>query len=288
MIVEGDNLYASYIKKIPYPTTDSDAKQPNGYGLAKSQDGISWQEMSDIIMPVAESWEESIWAGSISKQNNKYVVYYTGVKAKIRNDSCKIGRAYSTDLVRWEKDPDNPVLVFDPNNQYYSDEPKLAFRDPFPFVHQGKQYILFCAKDKNQPSGRQGCVGIVEETALNQFKWTPPIFSPGIYFDGLECPALYELEGKWYLLYGIDHENNEKSFRYAVSNNPFGPFKTFTDNQLLSSNNYNCRMVNFKGKQLLYHWFRDIWNGMMRERLAPPKEVHILDDGRLSLSDIES
>ena len=115
LIVDGDILYASYIKKVPYPVADRDAKQPNRYGLAKSQDGISWQEMSDIIMPVAGSWEESIWAGSISKQNNKYVVYYTGVKAKIRNDSCKIGKVYSTDLIHWEKDSNNPVFVFDKN-----------------------------------------------------------------------------------------------------------------------------------------------------------------------------
>lgn len=287
LMVEDNILYASYVKKVPYPASDSDARQPNRYALAKSHDGISWQEVADIIMPVPNSWEESIWAGSISKQNNKYIIYYTGVKADIRNDSCKIGKAYSTDLINWEKDQDNPVLIFGPDSTHYSDEPKLAFRDPFPFVYQDKRYILFCAKDKNQPAGKQGCIGIIEEIMPNQFKWLPPIFSPGIYFDGLECPALYELEGKWYLLYGIDRKNDEKAFRYAIGTSPFGPFKTFNDNQLLSSNNYNCRITNFKGKKLLYHWFRDTWNGMTRERLAPPKEVHILDDGRLSLSDIE-
>src|SRR3989344_4794644 len=182
LLVEGDILYAVYVKKVPHAESDFDSLQPNRYGLTKTSDGNTLKEVADILMPVPGTWEESLWAGTISKQDGKFVIYYTATTMGGRNNSCKIGKAYSSDLIHWEKDPKNPVFVFDPNNPYYSDEPKIAFRDPFFFEHQGKRYLLFCAKDKYQPPGKQGCVGIVEETSPNQFRWMPPLYSPGIYF----------------------------------------------------------------------------------------------------------
>jgi beta-fructofuranosidase len=286
LLVKDDVIYAAYVKKIPFPLADKDAKQPNRFGMAKSVDGINWQEVDDILLPVPNTWEESLWAGCFTKQDGKYVIYYTGVKILERQPSCKIGKAYSTDLIHFEKDKNNPLLTFDSNNPYYSDEPNLSFRDPFYFEYGGKKYLLFCGKDRLQSEGKRGCVGILEETESNKFKWLPPLFSPGIYKDGLECPAIYNLKNKWYLLYGIDHESGEKAFRYAVADSPFGPYKTFTDNQLLSSNNYVCRIIKFKRRYFLYNWYRDLDNGLVRERLAPPKEVHILDDDRLSVSDL--
>lgn len=289
LLVENEYIYAAYVKKIPFPKELKDAKQPNRFGIAKSNDGINWEEVGDIILPEPGGWDESLWAGCISKQGNDYVIYYCGVKVKERQSSCKIGKAYSTDLVNWKKDPANPVLIFDTNNKFYSDEPNLSFRDPFHLEYEGKNYIIFCGKDKNQPEHKQGCVGMVEEAAPNKFVYMPPIFSPGIYFDGLECPALYKLGEHWYLLYGVDGENREKAFRYAMADSPFGPFTAkFSDNQLLSSKNYTCRIAKFKGKHLLYNWFRDFPDGIVRERLAPPKEVHILDDGRISLSELDT
>lgn len=286
LLVDGDVLYASFIKKVPYLASDNDSKKPNRYSLAKTTDGFNWQEIGDVISPVPKSWEESIWAGSFRKQDGKYVLYYTGVEVAQRNDSCKIGKAYSDDLIIWKKDPQNPVLVFDPENSYYSDESKLAFRDPFPFEYDGKRYVIFCAKDKNQPARKQGCVGITEETSPNKFAWLPPLFSPGTYFDGLESPALYELEGKWYLLYGIDHENNESAFRYAIGDTPFGPFVASVDNQLLPPDCYNCRIVKFKGKTLLYYWQREVVDGLTQESLASPKEVLIASDGKILLQNV--
>lgn len=286
LLVENDTIYAAYVKKIPFPPSDKDAKQPNRFGMAKSTDGINWEEVGDILLPKANSWEESLWAGCISKQDGKYVIYYTGVKILERQPSCKIGKAYSTDLIHWEKDQSNPIFTFNPKNPYYSDELKLSFRDPFYFEYKGKKYILFCAKDKAQSENKRGCVGIFEETSDGKMKWLPPLFSPGMYKDGLECPALYNLNNKWYLLYGIDHQSGEKAFRYAVANNPFGPYKTFPDNQLLSSNNYVSRITKFKRRYFLYNWYRDLDNGLVRERLAPPKEVNVLEDGRLSVSDL--
>ncbi|MFA6474544.1 MAG: family 43 glycosylhydrolase [Patescibacteria group bacterium] len=295
LLVDGDTLYAVHMKKAPYPTAGGGEKPVNTYGLAKTTDGLHWEAVGDILLPgAAGSWEESLWAGGITKRDNQFIIYYSAIKKQERQASCQFGKAYSANLMHWEKDPANPRLGFDPSNAYYSTEPLLAFRDPFPFSYQDRNYILFSAKDKAQPAGQQGCVGIVEELEDGTFAWMPPLFSPGEYFDGLECPALYEIQGRWYLLYGQDGESGGKAFRYAIADSPFGPFTTFSDNQLFSTNNYGCRIVQFQGRTLLYHWFMDYPDGMVRSRLAPPKVVQVIngaptlvEDGRLSLSDYE-
>ena len=179
------------------------------------------------------------------------------------------------------------MLTFDAQNPYYSDEPKLSFRDPFFFKHDGKKYIIFCAKDKNKPAGKQGCVGIVEETGSNEFKWLPPLYSPGKYFDGLECPTLYHIKNKWYLLYGLDTKNAPSHYMaYAISENAFGPFVAPKNNHLSLEGHYIGRMVEFKNRLLYYSWFRDFPKGITRERLAKPREVQTTNNGKIKLSKI--
>jgi predicted GH43/DUF377 family glycosyl hydrolase len=287
LIVKDGVLYAIYVKKIPYPKNNKDSKKPNRYGLAKTRDGFNWEEVGDILLPNPDGWDQSLWAGSISKQSGKYVIYYTAVLKDKREISCKIGKAYSDDLINWKKDSSNPVLEFEVN-PYYSDEPEFSFRDPFHFSYQGKEYVIFCAKDKKSPKGKRGCVGIVEEKEPNSFIWLPPLFSPEKYYDGLECPALYNLKGRWYLFFGLDSKNaRPHNFRYAISNGgPFGPFKEPKENVLSSRGHYIGRIVKFRGKVLYYSWYRDYPKGMIRERLGPPKEIKIVENGEIRLANI--
>lgn len=279
LIVDKDILYAMYVKKIPHPRGEIDSKKANRYGLAKSKDGIHWREVGDIIIPNKNSWDQSLWAGGISKQGNKYVIYYTGVLKNTRQDSCKIGKAYSKNLINWKKDSNNPVLTLGKRNPYYLNESKLAFRDPSFFEYKGKKYIIFCAKDKKKHL-KNGCVGIAEEIKPNKFKWLPPIFSSGKYSGGLECPKLYLIGNRWYLLYGFGTR-----MRYAISKSPFGPFKIPKKNLLLSKGNYIGRIINFKGDLLYYSWFMDFPKGIVRQRLTGPKKVKILKNGEIKISD---
>src|ERR1700741_145211 len=115
LLVDRGVLYAIYVKKVPHLESDLDSRQPNRYGLARTSDGTTWEEVGDILSPVSSTWEESLWAGSISKQDKGFVIYYTAVTIAGRHNSCKIGKAYSSDLIHWEKDPANPVLIFDPS-----------------------------------------------------------------------------------------------------------------------------------------------------------------------------
>jgi sucrose-6-phosphate hydrolase SacC (GH32 family) len=286
LIVHNDWLYAVFLKKVPYKKGEEERRQPNRFGLARSADGVNWEDQGDILLPAENSWDQTMWAGTICRQYGEFVLYYTAVRSKERESSQKIGKAYSQDFKHWQKDSANPLLVIGEDNPYYSIESPLCFRDPFPCDYQGKRYILFAGKDRGQAAGKRGCVGIVEETRKNNFQWRPPIFSPGKYFDGLECPALYNLNSRWYLFYGVDVESGEKSvFHYAMADSPLGPYVEASNNPLLPEDHYVYRIVEFQGRFLLYYWLRDYSDGLIRERLAPPREVKFSDRGEIGLAD---
>jgi len=276
LTVHNDALYALFIRKTPHSQNDKDAKTPNRFGLAKSEDGIQWEDLGTILSPSLKSWEQSLWAGGITRREGQFTLYYTGVTRE-REASSHIGRAFSSNLRTWKKDSANPILTLNSNNRYYSDEPLRCFRDPFPIIIQGKRYILIAGKDKQQPAGKRGCIGLIEETSHNQFIWHPPLFSPGTY-SVLECPALYEINNRWYLLFGDD---KQKVFRYAIADSPLGPFTQPMNNILLQKDYYSVRFVNFQGSWKAYAWKRDFPEGIIRERLSGPYRISQEKDGTL-------
>ncbi|HLD85434.1 MAG TPA: hypothetical protein VI968_02655, partial [archaeon] len=103
--------------------------------------------------------------------------------------------------------------------------------------------------------------------------------SPGKYY-ALECPALYKIKNVWYLLYGDDKKT---VFCYAIAKNPFGPYKEPKNNVLLPKFNYTLRIIKFKGKYLMYWWIRDFPNGIVRERLAGPRQIETTENGEIKL-----
>lgn len=280
LIVHDEMLYAVFVRKTPYPKENIDAKKPNRFGLARSPDGKAWEDLGTVLEPIAETWEQSLWAGGVAHRDGQFVLYYTGV-TETREASSQIGRAFSRDLRLWSKDDANPILTLSAGNPYYSDEPVHCFRDPYPMMINGKRYLLIGAKDKAQPEGKRGCIGFIEERIDGRFTFHPPLFSPGSY-NVLECPALYTIGTYWYLLFGDD---TKKVFRYARADQPLGPFIEPRENQLLPENFYNVRFVHFRGEWRSYCWMRDFPNGIVRERLVGPYGVDIGRDGSLTLRD---
>ncbi len=284
LVVKDGALFAVYLKKSAWKVGKKHSSLPNIYGIAKSKNGINWEDAGIALRPDPKSWDQNMWGGSVFKENGNYVLYYTAVTSA-RIPSQKIGKAYSKNLQFWKKDKNNPVFVYDNENPYYTGANAFCFRDPYCFKHNGKKYIIFATKDRTQKKDERGCIGMVEEYAKNKFKWKAPIFSPSTKnkYPIMECPAIYKIKGMWYLLFGDDRSH---TFCYAVSNSPFGPFKEPKNNILFSRLHYTAKIVYFRKKWLLYHWFRDKRNGFIRERLAPPKEV-VIKNNKIVLKDLE-
>lgn len=229
----------------------------NIFGLASSKDGINWKEEGIVMKPSKLGFDKkSLWAMCLTKQKDKFVMYYSALGKGSRNQQS-IGKAYSKDLKNWKRYKNNPILKLEKNNKFYSREidkehpryPKekpILFRDPFYFKHKNKEYIIFAAKVKNKKTPYNAGVGIAEKNR-NQYKFLPPIFIPEKY-KITECPALYKINKKWLLIFCDDDID---VIRYAISESPFGPFNE-PRNSVISKRDYVGRIIKWKGEYLFY------------------------------------
>lgn len=94
-------------------TTDGDF----GIGYASSPDGLTWtkHDPNPVLPPGAraQDWDAiTVDKPTVIKDGSVYRMWYTGdqVFTDSTADPWKIGYATSTDGIRWEKSPDNPVL----------------------------------------------------------------------------------------------------------------------------------------------------------------------------------
>ena len=118
---------------------------------ASSVDGINWKrEKNALFVGNPGEWDDDmLWTMHVSKKEESYEMYYTGLARKDRGVIQKIGRAKSNDLIEWTKECVNG-LPLESNGPFYesrSNNPRkwLSFRDPYFFQYKGNEYLLICA-----------------------------------------------------------------------------------------------------------------------------------------------
>jgi hypothetical protein len=249
----GDKLWLIYIRS-------GVIKDSNEFGLASSEDGYNWQEEGVVMKPRAGSWDSrSLWAMHVSTTPGGFVMYYSALGEGMRLHQS-IGQAYSEDLRMWDRS-DNPLLTLNSENEYYDNSTKkigrydkvhelpILFRDPWSFSHNGKNYLIFAARDKQVVDEHNACVGLAELHPDGSVTYLPSIYSPRTYQE-IECPAIYFFEGQWFLLFC---EDIVVQMRYAVADDPFTGFTEPQNNILAPAKNYVGRIVTWQGKYLFFY-----------------------------------
>ncbi len=232
------------------------AKDSNEFGLASSSaDGYEWREEGIVMKPSENAWDcKSLWAMHLAADANGFALYYSALGKGMRLHQS-IGVAYSKDLKTWNRF-DKPILSLSADNEFYDDRTEIGaqelgtlFRDPWSFEQEGKKYLIFAARDKSADGVNNACIGSAQIDENGLVAYLPPIYSPKKYQE-LECPALYFIEGKWFLLFC---EDIAVQMRYAVSDSPFGGFEEPENNMLALPGNYVGRIVSWKGKLLFFY-----------------------------------
>ena len=251
---------------------------------AISRDGMSWKRVKNaLFVGDPGDWDDDmLWTMHVYEDNDKFFMYYTGLQRKDRGVISRIGLAESSDLLHWEKR----------NQQHFPIEPKgvvyetatsnprtwLSFRDPFRFDYQGETYLLVDARAITGPVSRRGCVGLVKITK-DSAVLMPPLLYPLVY-DDIECPCVFELNGRFYLLGSI---REDIKVRYWFAPNFFGEYHSFHADVLLPHGNYAARTVQ-DGEHLLVYTFFYAYEKIDALRvLPPPKELDTDAKGRLLL-----
>ena len=158
-------------------------------------------------------------------------------------------------------------------------------RDPFIFwIPEMKQYgCVMTTWMKGRPKESGGAVSLATSPDLTHWKDHGPILDPGTIGEP-ECPQMFQLGGRWYLLASI-YARAVGQPVYWSSSSPLGPWKNEPDG-VLDGKDLCAAQIAFDGETpVLFGWIpltpaqpgKQHWGG----HLAVPREVHALPDGRL-------
>ncbi len=246
--------YHIFYLQAPRSLGDPDLRHWNvSIGHAVSQDLRDWQVLPDALRPSPDSSDAfdnyTTWTGSIIQHRDVWYLFYTGGRRSEEGLVQRIGLATSTDLIRWEKHPDNPLIVAD--RRWYElldldvwhDQ---AWRDPWVLRHpeQGDFHALITARvNHGHPDGR-GVIGHARSEDLIDWKVLPPVTEAGD-FGHMEVPQLVEVQGRYCLLFSVQASVHSSRWRRRteqkpltgvrclIADEPLGPFHSLGDEPLV-------------------------------------------------------
>ncbi|MCD8534200.1 MAG: glycosyl hydrolase family 32 [Verrucomicrobia bacterium] len=252
---------------------------------AVSKDCINWKRVKNALwVGDPGEWDDDmLWTMNVIKSDGQFEMFYTGLNQKEHGLYQKIGKAVSHNLMDWRKvnDPPFPIESSGPYYESRHDNNRqwVSFRDPFIFDHQGRRYILICARSQDGQMSRRGLVGIYELDGA-EARPLPPLFYPRVY-DDIECPCLLWIGYQFYLI-GSIREDIKVHYWYADTFP--GDFKSFHDNVLLPQGNYAARVMRDGDRFLLFCFYvsgDEVENA--HRYLPPPKELAVDTHGKLIL-----
>jgi beta-fructofuranosidase len=273
-------------------------------GHAVSQDLRNWQVLPDALHPsVKPAWDDkSTWTGSIIKHNGLWYMFYTGTSRADQGNIQRIGLATSSDLITWEKHPQNPLIEVD--SAWYEllnpDWEDQSWRDPWIFQHPDTKdfHAFITARVKTGPPDGRGVIAHARSDDLIRWEVLPPVTESG-EFGKLEVPQLVEISGNYYLLFCtlVSTTAAARAQRlglppvtgthYLVADNPLGPFRYKTDQFLVGDevgSLYSGKLVKTsRGEWVFLAWHYYDSNREFIGELSDPYPVSIDEDGNLSV-----
>ncbi len=202
--------------------------QRGGIYLTKTSDFANFSSVAQpaILVGEANTRDQAIGTGSCIKKDNQYHFFYTGFSGAFGDYTQVAVKATSTDLQNWTKKL-NPVMAQAPAGY----NPR-EFRDPCVYfddkrgkyvmaiggVKNGKAALVrFQSDDLNSWKPIESIVATVSENPA-AFEFTSDSEIP-------ECPDIFKMGDKWYLVFSrINRDAHRKTF-YRVADNPNGPWR---------------------------------------------------------------
>lgn len=227
---------------------------------AVSGDGLAWRPLPAALRTgdPGDCDDDQIWTASVTADGaGGWVMLYTALTTEDDGTVQRTGLARSTDLLRWEKAGRDPVGEADPR-WYEADAAatgRVSWRDPKPTKVGERWYAAVCAREREGPLARRGCVGLLASGDLSTWEVRPPLFAPRSHWD-LECPQVFTLEGggRFYLTAAI---MEDRSQRYWMAERFEGPYETPPDGGLLApAGHYAGRVCRWRGMDLYFCWHR--------------------------------
>lgn len=255
--------------------------KPNGYrsALARSRDLMHWREADITHGPLGpDDWMEPWFVLGVFRDDAEGVF-----RSFYGTREGRMASSVSHDLLHWSCAPREFHV---PSASYYRRR-----RDPFVFwIPEMKCYgCVMTTWMADCPKDTGGALSLATSPDLKEWTDHGAIIHPGD-IDEPECPQMFTLGGRWYVLASVYQGQGKKGGvggpSYWVSESPLGPWPKRPSGVL--DGRHNCAaQVAFDGATLLlFGWIplkpshegrRKSWGG----HLALPREVYALPDGLL-------
>ena len=171
-----------------------------------TKDMVNWADYPTALLADGDPQGpdgQYMFTGSVIEKDGIFHIYYTGFNERNPKGREFIMHATSTDLKHFTKHPEDIIA---PDGKIYADHVKRDFRDPYVFWNQDEKcyWMIFLANvagDKLHPDGRYPWrIGLLTSPDLKTWNYEQPLSAPDGLAVGGECPDLFEINGKWYLL----------------------------------------------------------------------------------------
>lgn len=303
-LAQADGRYHLYFLMAPTSLGDPDLRHANArVGHAVSGDLRDWEFLGEVLGPgEAGAWDDvATWTGSVIAVDGGWQMYYTGTSTAEDGLVQRIGRATSTDLHHWTKDPDF-VLEVDPRWYEQLDVDvwfDLTWRDPWVYFDQsaGEYRMLITARANAGAVDARGVIGLARSSDLDEWEVLPPVAAPG-EFGHMEVPQLERIGDRWYLFFSA-YEWAHSARRveeglalcgthYLVGESPAGPF-TLESRDFLSGDPrgelYAGRVVRtFDGGHVFLAFLQYVDGGPFVGGLSDPFPITVdAESGRLAI-----
>lgn len=255
---------------------------------AVSTDGLSWTAQPPALRTgdPGDCDDDMIWTMSVTERAGRYYMVYTALAYAEGGRVQRTALATSDDLLTWTKHPANPVGAADA--RWYETDPAgrtfVSWRDPKPILVGDTYYAAVCAREREGPFLRRGCVGLLASSDLVAWEPRPPLFAPRLAYD-LECPQVFEIDGRFYLTAALMEDRTQ---RYWTADRFAGPYHTPPGgNELAPRGHYAGRVCRWRGLDLYFCWHRaaNDWPGIRNPHgkfIPPPLVLTPAADGRLA------
>ncbi len=263
VFVRGEEVHLFFL-------ADRRGGQPRCVGHAVSRNWLDWTALPVIeIRGPQGSWDDGrCGTGTVFQYDDgRYYMAYTGRHGQVEH----IGLMVSDDLVRWRRMGGEPVWPRSTAAPYEDERGFMqAWRDPYVFrTPQGRWEAICCARRRGGPPAGRACVARARLDAIDRWETRPPLGDVGRYAS-MEVPELFELGGKWWLLFsssswwGTRLDTSGRRFLtgtfYLVADAWDGPYRDPGDNLLIGAGSnradgYVARTIEYRGQRLVYHHY---------------------------------
>jgi len=207
------------------------------YHVFSTDDMVNWVDHGEILSSAQVPWGRPeggfMWAPDCAYKNGKYYFYFPHPTGTDWNNTWKIGVAVS----------DKPASDFVVKG-YFEGIPEFAMIDPCVFVDDdGQAYFYY--------GGGSRCMG--GKLKENMLELDGELLNMEGLEDFHEAAWIHKRNGVYYLSYA-DNTRGNNLLRYAISNNPLGPWTSkgvYLDR--VTSDTSHGSIVEFKGQWYAFY-----------------------------------